>query len=193
MTVDGTEITGLLTAMRQGDSRARDRLIPIVYQELRKIASRYLRRERGSHTLQTTALVHEAYLRMVGGSHAAWQDRTHFFAVAATVMRRILVDHARSRGAGKRGGRQVRVEWKDALAFVEGRLDEVLAVDEALSRLSRWDARQGQVVELRFFGGLTEAEIADLLGLSLRTVKRDWSLARAWLRAELEGDRCDDP
>ena len=179
------EITRLLGRLREGDPEARDRLIPLVYDELRRLASRYLGREAGGHTLQTTALVHETYLRMADPDGAAWKDRVHFFALAATAMRRILVDHARSRKALKRGGTMRRLALDEAVVGVENRLEEILLMDQAMSRLSRWDRRQSRVVELRFFGGLTEQEIALALGVSLGTVKRDWRLARAWLRAEL--------
>ncbi|MEE8586507.1 MAG: sigma-70 family RNA polymerase sigma factor [Acidobacteriota bacterium] len=182
------EITRLLDQLRDGDQEARERLIPLIYDELRQLASHYLGREPAGHTLQTTALVHETYLRMRDpGKDASWKDRVHFFALAATAMRRILVDHARSRHSQKRGGTDRPLALDEVVVVEEGRLEEILAMDEALSRLSQWDLRQSRIVELRFFGGLTEKEIAQALGVSLRTVKRDWRLARAWLRAELRG------
>ena len=182
------EITRLLDQLREGDQEARDRLIPLVYDELRQLASRYLAREPAGHTLQTTALVHETYLRMADpDKETGWKDRVHFFALAATAMRRILVDHARSRHSLKRGGTDRPLALDEAIVAAEGRMEEILAMDEALSLLSQWDQRQSRIVELRFFGGLTEKEIAQALGVSQRTVKRDWRLARAWLRAELRG------
>ncbi len=180
------DITQLLVRVRAGDDAAKTHLIQAVYQELRRIAARSLRRERPDHTLQVTALVHEAYLQLLGDAKVDWHDRGHFFALASQAMRRILVDYARKRKAAKREGTRVRVELNDQLAISENRLEEVLLIDDALGRLGRWDPRQASIVEMKFFGGLTEAEIADILGLSKRTVIRDWNVARAWLRAELD-------
>jgi len=179
------EITRLLAELRSGDTSAESRLIEAVYPELRRIAARYLHRERAGHTLQTGDLVNEAYVELLGRADIDWRDRTHFFAAAAQSMRRILVDYARMRKAAKRDGERHRVELSDILAITEERLEEVLAVDEALTRLARWDPRQCRLVELLFFGGLTENEAAEVLGISPRTVSRDWAFARAWLHGEL--------
>ena len=180
------EITRLLIKLRDGSADARAALFEAVYPELRRRAARYLRTERPGHTLQATALVNEAYMELMGQAKAGdWKDRSHFFAVAAQAMRRILVDYARNRKAAKRDGGKVRVEFTDVLAVSEQRLDEVLAIDEALTRLAGWDARQCQIVEMRFFAGLTEEEIAEALGITARTVKRDWKVAKAWLHGEL--------
>jgi RNA polymerase sigma factor (TIGR02999 family) len=182
------EVTRLLVAWRDGQPGALDRLIPLVYDELRRQARRQLRQERAGHTLQPTALVHEAFLRLVGQS-AQWQNRRHFFAVASQAMRRVLVDHARARDAAKRGDGATRVTLDDAA--VEGRPAEVdvLALDEVLGRLEQLDPRQARVVELRYFGGLSAPEAAEALEVSLATVNRDWAMARAWLFRELGGRR----
>ena len=180
------EITKLLAELRVGGRQAEPALLEAVYPELRRRAAAYLKGERPGHTLQATALVHEAYLQIMGQQAAIdWRDRSHFFAVAAQAMRRILVDYARMRKAAKREGARAKVEFTDALAISEDRLDEVVAVDEALTRLAGWDARQCRIVEMRFFGGLTEEEIAVVLGVTSRTVKRDWKVAKAWLHGEL--------
>ena len=178
-------VTGLLADMRVGRKEAESRLIAVVYPELRRIAMRYMRQERPGHTLQATALVNEAYLRMVGDGDRDFKNRAHFFATAATQMRLILVDYARQKQAQKREGKRVRVEMTDFLAVSEDRLDEVLQIDEALQRLAAWDPRQCKIVELRFFAGLTEDEVAEVLGIASRTVKRDWKVAKAWLHGEL--------
>jgi RNA polymerase sigma-70 factor, ECF subfamily len=180
------EITLLLSELRNGDRTAEARLAPLVYAELHRIAARYARRERRGHTLQPTALVHEAYMRLVGEDRN-WENRQHFFAIASSLMRNILIDYARSRGAAKRGGGAAQVELKDADQVVgtPGRMEDLLALDEALSRLSQLDARQCQIVEMRFFGGLNEEEIGQALGISARTVQREWAFARAWLHTEL--------
>ena len=164
--------------------------MPMVYDELRKVARALLRGERSDHSLQATALVHEAYLRLMGETKIPWQDRVHFFAIAARRMRHILVDHARALYTGKRCGLKVSLE--SALVYTEEQSAELLALNEALTRLSEWDERQSRVVELRFFGGLTEHEIAVALGVSERTVKRDWKMAKAWLYGELLKSQ-DDP
>ena len=177
------EITELLHRLADGDKTAEERLLPLVYQELRRLAAHMFRCERPNHTLQATALVHEAYLRLAGSAEISWQDRAHFFAVAARTMRRILVDHARGLRAGKRRG--VRVSLESALVFSEEQSSELVALDEAMSRLAEWDPRQCRVVELRFFTGLSEADVASVLGVSVRTVKRDWNMAKAWLYGEL--------
>lgn len=179
------EITGLLARMTGGDKDAEARVLPLVYAELRKIANRYMRGERGDHTLQATALVHEAFLRLKGSGEMKWHDRAHFFAVIAQMMRRVLVDHARNVRAQKRVGHQQRIPLESALVYAEHQSTELLAIDQALDRLSARDPRQCRVVEMRFFGGLEMEEIATVLGISSRTVKRDFSMARAWLYGEL--------
>ena len=181
-------ITVLLKAWGDGDEAALEQLIPLVYDHLRRLAGHYLRAERPDHTLQGTALVHEAYLRLVDGAAVDWKDRQHFFAVAARTMRRILVDAARTRQAGKRGGpTRVDARFDDGPAAdpAEERASELLALDDALSSLARLDPRRAKVVELRYFGGLSVEETADLLRVSPQTVKRDWKLARAWLAREI--------
>ena len=179
MTNSPGQVTLLLAELKAGDKTALGRLVPLVYKELRRLAGHYLREERIGHTLQPTALVHEAYLRLVGQDRADWQNRAQFVGVAAQLMRRILVDYARERGAVKRGGARFHAD-AGVLPW-----ENVLAVDSALARLAQLDAQQGQVVELRYFGGLTVEETAEALGISPRTVKRDWATAKAWLRAEL--------
>ena len=180
-------ITRLLGEVRAGKPEAESVLIEAVYSELRQIAGRLLQMERPGHTLQATALVNEAYLQLLGTASVDWQDRNHFFAAAAQSMRRILVDYARSRKAEKREGERQRVELTDVLAISDERLDEVLAIDEALTRLADWAPRQSRIVVLRVFGGLTEGEIADSLGIARRTVSREWNVAKAWLRGEFIG------
>ena len=179
------EITVLLGKARTGDSSAATQLFEAVYPELRRIAGYHLRGERSGHTIQPTALVNEAYLQMFAGSGLNMKDRAHFFATAAQVMRRILVDYARMRKAVKRDGARQKVELTENIAITVDRLDEIVSIDEALTRLAEWDPRQSRIVELRFFGGLTEDEVAETLGVSTRTVKRDWNLARAWLLGEM--------
>jgi len=178
-------ITELLAELRAGNRSAESKLMPLVYDELRRLAGRYMARERSDHTLQPTALVHEAYLRLIGQRDINWQNRAHFFGVAAQLMRRILVDHARAHKARKRGGSQAKVALDETLTYADNKGAELLAIDEALTRLSHRDARQARIVELRFFVGLTEEEAAEVLGVSTRTVKRDWSVARAWLYKEI--------
>jgi RNA polymerase sigma-70 factor, ECF subfamily len=185
------DVTGLLLAWRAGEREALDRLMPRVYEELRRIAHHQLGRERRDHTLGTTALVHEAYIRLIDQTRVEWQDRTHFFAVAARLMRRVLVDHARRHRAGKRSGGRTRVSLADAALLADERADLLVAVDEALTRLARLDERLGRVVECRFFGGLTEEETAAALGVTARTVRRDWVKAKGWLYQEL-GDGTTD-
>lgn len=178
-------ITGLLLAWRAGDAAASDRLFPLVYDELRRIAHQHLGRERSGHTLDTTGLVHETYLRLVDQTRVVWADRSHFFGVAAQVMRRILVDYARQYRAVKRGGAPERVSLTDGMLAVEQRADTLLALDEALRHLAEVDERLGRVVECRFFGGLTEDETAAVLGVTARTVRRDWLKAKGWLHGAL--------
>jgi RNA polymerase sigma factor (TIGR02999 family) len=168
-----------------GDREALDNLVPLVYEELHRQAARYLRHERDGHTLQATALVNEVYVRLIGQANVRWQNRAHFFGIAAEMMRRILVDYARKRGAEKRGGDAVMVTLNDDLNASTERNVDLIAVDEALTRLATIDQQQSRIVELRFFGGLNVDETAEILGISERTVKRDWSVAKAWIRREL--------
>jgi RNA polymerase sigma-70 factor, ECF subfamily len=178
------EVTRLLKAMNAGDAAAGEQLLPLVYKELHRIAEAYMRRERPDHTLQATALIHEAYLRLVG-EEVDWRDRGHFIGLAAHVMRRVLVDYARQHNAERRAGGLQRVEMEDNFAISPERLDEVLFLDRALARLKVESPRQAQVVELRYFGGLSVEQIAAMLGVAPRSVKRDWSLARMFLYREL--------
>jgi len=187
MTSDGSEVTQLLKAMTSGDQSAAERLLPLVYAELHRLATSYMRRERQDHTLQPTALINEAYLRLAKGD-LDWQNREHFIGVAANVMRRVLVDYARAHRAEMRGGELKRVELEEGLAISEERTDEMLALDEALNRLSATNQRQAKVVELRYFGGLSVEQIAGVLAVAPRSVKRDWALARIWLFNELHTD-----
>jgi RNA polymerase sigma factor (TIGR02999 family) len=183
----GQQVTQLLARWREGDRRALDELMPLVYDELRRLASHYMRGERSGHTLQTSALVNEASLRLAGHEEMQWQDRVHFFAVAAQTMRRVLVDHARRRGNRKRGGDALRVALDEALVVSDERAAEVIALDEALARLAEVAPRKSQLVELRFFGGLSIEEAAEVLGVSPGTVMRDWTFTKAWLRKEIAG------
>jgi RNA polymerase sigma factor (TIGR02999 family) len=178
-------ITHLLKEWSDGDLSALDKLTPLVYAELRQQAARYLRRERPGHSFQTTALINEAYLRLIDAKDVRWQSRAHFFAIAANLMRRILVDHARRRDAEKRGGSQLRLTLDEGLAVTKETNVDLLAIDEALDRLATIDPQQARVVELRFFSGLSVEETASALDVSPKTVKRDWSVARAWLRREI--------
>jgi RNA polymerase sigma factor (TIGR02999 family) len=178
----------LLTRVSEGDEHAVSRLIPLVYDELRQIAARHMRRERLDHTLQTTALVHEVYLRLVKQRAASWQNRAHFFAVAAKLMRQILVDHARHNLRVKRGGRYLQVSLDQAMVLSEIQSAKFLALDEALGRLQKRDARQSQIVELKYFGGLTTEETAEVLKTSPRTVEREWEFAKSWLYMQLRQD-----
>jgi len=178
------DVTQLLIQSRTGDRAALDRLMPLVYGELHLIASRYLRMERTGHTLQSTALVNEAYLRLVD-QRSGWLNRAHFFAIAARVIRSVLVDHARARLAAKRGGVKLTVSLDEAVAVPDGRQFQLTAVDDALTSLNRMDEQQGRIVELRFFGGLTIEETAAVLQISPSTVKRDWILAKTWILREL--------
>ena len=180
------DATALVTEIRSGDTSAVDRLLPLVYEELRRIAHIHLGRERSGHTLSTTALVHEAYLKLVDQSRAEWQDRAHFCAIASRAMRRILIDYARHRNAQKRGGKQVPVSLDEAEIAVDESVSTLLAIDDALDRLAEMDERSAKVVEYRFFGGLLEDEIAEVMEMSVRTVRRDWRKARAWLHKEMD-------
>jgi RNA polymerase sigma-70 factor, ECF subfamily len=183
---ESQEVTLLLSALTRGDDGASSKLIPVVYDELRRLAGSYMRRERVDHTLQATALVHEAYLKLIEQRSVNWQSRAHFFGVAAQLMRRILIDHARGHSRQKRGGEQKKVSLDEALIFSEQQADELLAVDDSLNLLAKIDPRQAKIVELRFFGGLSVEETAEVLGVSPKTVKRDWSVAKAWLYADLK-------
>jgi RNA polymerase sigma factor (TIGR02999 family) len=185
-------VTQLLAEWGGGDRAALDRLLPLVFDELRRLAASYLRRERAGHTLQPTALVNEAYLRLVDQEGAQWQNRAHFFGIAANLMRQILVDHARQRSADKRGGSQLqRLSLTQAERLVKQEELDVLALNEALERLAEFDPQQTRIVELKFFGGLTIEETAEVLGVSHATVEREWKLARAWLRRELSDRPAD--
>ena len=185
------QITGLLREWRSGEPGALEKLIPLIQPELQRLAHHYMSRERPGHTLQTTALLDDAYLHLADKDHPQWQNRAHFFAAAAQSMRRIMVDHARQRQALKRGGGAVRVTLDEAAAVTETRADELLALDEALEKLATFDHRKAQVVELRYFGGLTMEEIAEVLKIHVNTVTRDWTAARAWLLAALSGEEID--
>ena len=185
MTDSPQVVTELLVDWRNGDGQALEKLMPLVYDELRRIASRYMKRERVGHTLQTTALVNEAYLRMVGQQSIDWQNRAHFFAVAASVMRHLLVDHARANGRVRRGANPRQVSLDEAAVISEQKGEELLALDEALTKLNEIDERKVKIVELRYFSGLSAEETADVLGVSQITVKREWLKAKAWLYREL--------
>ena len=185
MTPSPSNVTEMLHDWSDGDREALDKLVPIVYEELRRQAARYLRRERPGHTLQTTALIHEAYIRLIDQKNVRWQNRAHFYAIAAQLMRRILVDHARSRQAAKRGGSDIKLPLEEAMIASKGREVDLVALDEALERLAAIDPQQCRVVELRFFSGMSVEETAEVLGVSPRTVKRDWNVAKAWLRREI--------
>ena len=192
MTPPRGEVTGLLAELRSGNKEALAKLIPLVYDELHRLAEHYMRNERVGHTLQPTALINEAYLRLASAEKANWQHRAHFVAVAAGTMRRVLIDHARKQKAAKRGGKQAALPLEDSPEFLsEERSEELIALDEALTRLQELDSRQSQVVELRFFGGLTVEETAEVLGISPKTVKRDWAVARAWLHGEMSKDHSE--
>lgn len=179
------DVTQLLVAWTGGDQAARDQLMSVVYEELHRVARRYMRRESPGHTLQTSALVNEAFLRLVDQRDVQWQNRAHFFGIAAQMMRRILVDYARSRSYAKRGGGARAISLDEGLIVSDERNAEVVAVHEALEEMAKFDARKAQVVELRFFGGLSIDETAELLGVSTATVRSDWTTAKAWLRREI--------
>ncbi len=180
------ELTTLLHAWRNGDQRALDKLVPLVYDELHRLAHRYMLRERAGHTLQTTAIVNEAYLRLIDAQQVEWKDRAHFFAISANLMRRILVEFARSRGRNKRGGDVRKVELDEALVGSPRRGTDLVALDDALTALATMDERKAKVIELRFFGGLSVEETAEVLNVSPDTVMRDWRLAKVWLWRELK-------
>ena len=191
--MDPKTVTEVLNELAKGDERALDRLLPVVYRELKRLAAGYLRSERAEHTLQPTALAHEAYLRLVGREEIQWQNRAHFLGVAARAMREILVDHARRRKALKRGGGQALTLYDEALPVAGGRPVAFDDLDQALVDLARLSERQAKVVELRYFGGLTIEETGEVLGISPVTVKRDWATARAWLYRELTGSDSANP
>lgn len=188
-----SDVTSLLQRVSDGDRTAVAELLPRVYQELRSVAERYMLRERRDHTLQSTALVHEAYLRLVGSQEVHWQGRAHFVGVAARAMRQILVEHARARAAARRGGAWTRRPLDDMVDLYESRTGDLLALDGAMNKLGQIDETQSRLIELRFFGGMTMEQVAEALGCPLRTAEREWNMARAWLRRELgaidlEGD-----
>lgn len=185
MTPSPPNVTELLRDWSDGDKQAQEKLFQVVYNELHRQAARYLRNEQPGLSLQTTDLIHEAYLRLIDQQHVEWKNRLHFFGIAAQVMRRILVDHARSRQAAKRGGSAIRLPLEDAMVVLPGQDLDIVALDEALLRLAEMDPQQSQIVELRFFSGLSVEEAAKVLDVSERTVKRDWNVAKAWLRREL--------
>ena len=187
------DTTELLRAWNDGDESALNQLVPLIEQELHRLARACMHRERQGHTLQATALVNEVFLRLANGSTPEWRDRAHFVGIAARLMRRVLVDHARSRGYQKRGGGAHPVPLDEAMAVTPGMQIEVIAVDRALHAFAKIDARKSQVVELRFFGGLSIEETAEVLGVSVETVKRDWRIAKLWLARELEGTHRDTP
>jgi RNA polymerase sigma-70 factor (ECF subfamily) len=187
------EITQLLSELSGGEEGALDRLLPLVEGELRRIAARHMRRENPNHTLQTTALVNDAFLKLVGQREVRWQNRAHFFALSSQVMRRILLDHARGRARAKRGGDLDRVGLREAETVSRERSEELIALDDALNRLAEFDPLKSRIVEMRHFGGLTVEEAAEVLGVAPVTVMRHWSLAKAWLRRELRGGKNSDP
>jgi RNA polymerase sigma factor (TIGR02999 family) len=178
-------VTLLLTELREGNQEAANRLMPLIYSELRRMAGSYMQRERPGHTLQATALVNEVYMRLVGGEPVPWQNRAHFFAIAAHAMRGVLLDYARRRHAGKRGGMDAQKVEIDELRGVSPKIENVIAIDEALERLERIDPRQSRLIELRFFAGLSVEEAAEVMGVSPVTIKREWRSAKAWLHREL--------
>ncbi|MBL8220969.1 MAG: sigma-70 family RNA polymerase sigma factor [Bryobacterales bacterium] len=188
------DVTHLLNRLWDGDRSVEAELMPLIYQELHRLAKVFLGKERYGHTLQPTALVNEAFLRMTKSPGAGWNGRSHFFAAAANVMRRVLTDYARQRKAVKRGGANVRIDWDDGLQLTDDTEEIILQLDEALERLAQFAPRQAKVVELKFFAGLSMEEIASHLGVTARTVKRDWKVAKAWLYGELtEKNACDKP
>lgn len=182
------DLTSLLADLEGGDDEAVNRVLPLVYEELQVMARRQLRGERDGHTLNTTALVHEAYIRLADQKQSSWQNRAHFFGIAALAMRRILINYARQRRAEKRGGGEIVATFVEGDVGREARTDELLALDEALDRLAQMSERQARIVELWFFGGLTQDEISEVMGISVPTIRRDWRMARAWLSRELKDE-----
>jgi RNA polymerase sigma factor (TIGR02999 family) len=193
MSPDPANVTGLLLAWGTGDEAAFDRLVPIVYEELRRIARRYMAGQRRGHSLQATALVNEAYLRLIDVQHMNWQNRAHFLAMSARLMRRVLVDYARSKGSQKRGGGAMKITFDEGLPVASGRGQDLVALDDALEALAKLDERRSRVVELRSFGGLSVEETASVLKVSPETVMRDWKLAKAWLAREMRGGSAHEP
>lgn len=191
-TATQNDITRLLLAWNAGDQTALDELMPIVYAELRKLARSYMRRQRPDHTLQTTALVNEAYLRLIDSSRVNWQNRTHFFSISAQLMRRVLVDFARAKNSLKRGGERIQITLNEEIEAPAEKAMDLVALNDALDNLAKMSERPAKIVELRYFGGLNEEEIAECLDVSTRTVRRDWSIARAWLYRELSGTKEDE-
>ena len=191
MTASSQEITQLLIDWSRGDQTALDKLMPLVYNELRRLAHHYMGRERPNHTLQTTALVNEAYVRLIDQNRVEWQNRAHFFAVAAKVMRHLLVDHARSHQYAKRGGGTLQVALEEAAVMSQEQPTDLVALDEALIKLADLDLRKSRIVEMRYFGGLNAEEIAEVLGLSIITIKREWQKAKAWLYREINREGQD--
>lgn len=181
-----SQVTAVVDEIVSGDREAAQRLFPLLYDAFHRLAARYLKRESPGHTLSPTALVHEAYMKLVDQTRVNWQGKTHFFAVGAQAMRRILVDHARAKHRAKRGGGRARIQLDEQIALSPQRDEDLLAVDEALDKLAKVDPRQATIVELRFFGGLGVAEVAEVLGVSKRTVEAEWTAVRAWLRRELD-------
>lgn len=192
MSAPSETVTGLLLQWRDGDRKAFDRLFPLVYQELRRLAKGYMRRQRAGHTLQTSALINETYLRLIDHKNMRWQNRAHFFAVAAQAMRRILVDHARRRGYAKRGGGALQVSLDEAATIASDRSEELLVLDEALTELAGFDERKSRIVELRYFGGLSVEETAHVLEVSPVTVMREWRGAKLWLLRSMSNNSRDD-
>jgi RNA polymerase sigma factor (TIGR02999 family) len=188
MNADEIDVTETLARVASGEREAADRLLPLVYDQLHRLAGSMLNREAPGNTLQPTALVHEAYLRMANQTRVDWQGKTHFFAIGAKMMRRILVDHARGKGRQKRGGEMPRIPLADDLCVTNRNQEDVLAVEDALIKLAKLDPRQAQIVELRFFGGMTVEQVAEVLQLSKRTIESEWTMVRAWLRRELSDE-----
>ena len=186
-TLSSEEVTQLLVAWSNGDKKAMDQLMPLVYQQLHRLARRRLVQEGPGHTLQTTALVHEAYLRLVGQKKSRWQNRAHFYAIAAQMMRRVLVDYARNRRCAKRGGGAQKMSFDEMMVVSGGNAASVVAVDEALTTLAQIDERKSKMVELRFFGGLSIEETAAVLGVSTDTIRRDWTFTKVWLQRAING------
>lgn len=186
MTIKVTELTNLLNAWGEGDEKAQEQLIPIIYDELRKLASSYLNRERLNPLLQTTALVHETYIKLIDAKSVKWQNRAHFFGVCARLMRQILVDHYRNDNRYKRGGNHIKISLEQVTEMATQKPVDLIELDDALQLLEKVDPRQSQIIEMHFFGGLTHEEIGEVLHLNSRTIKREWSAARAWLLCELE-------
>lgn len=185
MSIASNEVTKLLNDWSGGDKSALDKLIPLVHAELKQLARRYMKRERVNHTLQTSALINEAYLRLINQKQVQWQNRTHFFAIASQLMRRVLVDHARTRGYAKRGGAVHNISFDETAIASSERAAQLIALDEALDNLAKIDPRQSRIVEMRFFGGLSIEETAEALSLSPATIKREWNAAKAWLYKEI--------